>query len=452
MLIFVFTSCLTSLLMCCIVCHTIRDTNRLLRDKLADYNKNTRPTFDQSKQTVVNYRLEIIYIQEFDEVKQKFSFNGLPRLSWIDEEMRWNPAEYGGLDSLLTASGPFWKPDLTLANSVGGLEPISDEEQKIRFLPNGYVSYKPGKLFSSACDVDVTFYPFDIHTCHIIFTPHGHRPDEVLINVENTKVGQKFFLENGDWKLIDSHINVSLFTFYSELTVYITIERKPRYAIVNVILPIIFLAYLNNVVFVIPAECGERISYSITVLLAIAVYLTIVGDNLPKTSFPMAYFSYYLLALLITSICITLATIFNLRIYHYTTSDPVTGCWEKITSCLICRKTKRKKNEVENTNVKIGIQNLSNRENMHYDRNRSVHNLYLPSSKQQKRLSDRQQFNLEGTEKGIRGIRRHESDKTLTWKDVSVALDKLFFVGFFIIFSAATIFYVLIIVCERKRL
>ncbi|XP_060559571.1 5-hydroxytryptamine receptor 3A-like [Ruditapes philippinarum] len=256
MLILVLTSCLTSLLMCCIECHTIRDTNRLLREKLADYNKNTRPTFDQSKPTVVNYRLEIIYIQEFDEVKQKFSFNGLPRLSWIDEEMKWNPAEYGGLDSLLTASGPFWKPDLSLANSVGGIEPIAADEQKIRFLSNGYVSYKPGNLFSSACDADK-----------------------------------------------ESHGTPSSMSFF----------------------PIIFLAYLNNVVFVIPAECGERISYSITVLLAIAVYLTIVGDNLPKTSFPMAYFSYYLLALLITSICITLATIFNLRIYHYTTSDPVTG-------------------------------------------------------------------------------------------------------------------------------
>jgi hypothetical protein len=166
----------------------------------------------------------------------------------------------------------------------------------------------------------------------------------------------------------------------------------------------------------------------------------------------MAYFSYYLLALLITSICINLATIFNLRIYHYSTSDPVTGCWEKITSCLICRKTKRKKNEVENTNVKTGIQNLSYRENMLYYRKRSVHNLYLISSKQQKPLCDRQQFNLDDTKKGIRGIRRHESDKTMTWKDVSVALDKIFFIGFFIILSAATIFYGVIIVCERTRL
>ncbi|XP_060577235.1 neuronal acetylcholine receptor subunit alpha-6-like [Ruditapes philippinarum] len=318
MLILVVTSCLTSILMCCIECHTIRDTNRLLREKLADYNKNTRPTFDQSKPTVVNYTLDIIYIQEFDEVKQKFSFIGVASIIWIDEEMKWNPAEYGGLDSLLTASGPFWKPEITLANSVGGIEPIAADDLKIRFSPNGYAYYTPGKLFSSACDVDVTFYPFDIHTCQLRFTPHGHRPDEVLINVENTKVGQEFFLQNGGWKLVDSHINVSLFTFFSELTVYITIERKPRYAIVNVILPIIFLAYLSNVVFVIPAECGERISYSITVLLATAVYVTIVGDNLPKTSFPMAYFSYYLLALLITSICITLANNFSTCVFTIT--------------------------------------------------------------------------------------------------------------------------------------
>ncbi|KAK3746727.1 hypothetical protein RRG08_052019 [Elysia crispata] len=47
---------------------------------------------------------------------------------------------------------------------------------------------------------------------------------------------------------------------------------------------VIFLSLTSTLVFALPAEAGEKISMGITVLLAYAVYLTIVSDHLPNTS------------------------------------------------------------------------------------------------------------------------------------------------------------------------
>ena len=81
-------------------------------------------------------------------------------------------------------------------------------------------------------------------------------------------------------------------------------------------LPILFLCILNVLVFFLPLESGERVSYAITVLLSIAVFMTIVSDTLPKTSEPLPLISYLLMISLIISSIIAVITIFNLRLFH----------------------------------------------------------------------------------------------------------------------------------------
>ena len=64
----------------------------------------------------------------------------------------------------------------------------------------------------------------------------------------------------------------------------LTLKRLRTYYVMNVILPVIFLSLTASLVFYLPAEAGEKIGMSMTVLLAYAVYLTIIADNMPQTS------------------------------------------------------------------------------------------------------------------------------------------------------------------------
>ena len=77
----------------------------------------------------------------------------------------------------------------------------------------------------------------------------------------------------------------------AEASMYIIkleLKRKPLLIVVNVLLPIAFLSVLNVLVFIIPVDSGQRVSYCITVLLSISVFFTIVSDTLPKSSDPHA--------------------------------------------------------------------------------------------------------------------------------------------------------------------
>ena len=62
------------------------------------------------------------------------------------------------------------------------------------------------------------------------------------------------------------------------------IKRLTTYYVVSDVFPVVFLSLTATLVFALPADSGEKMGTSITVLLAFAVYLTIVSDNMPKTS------------------------------------------------------------------------------------------------------------------------------------------------------------------------
>ena len=61
------------------------------------------------------------------------------------------------------------------------------------------------------------------------------------------------------------------------------------------------MASLTIFVFKLPPELGERIEISLTVLLAYAVYLTLISENIPRMSKSVSILSIYLTFILVLS-------------------------------------------------------------------------------------------------------------------------------------------------------
>ena len=70
---------------------------------------------------------------------------------------------------------------------------------------------------------------------------------------------------------------------YSKVTFYLTLSRKTHYYGINLILPLVVLSLLSTLVFILPAEGGEKASFSIFLMLAFFVLNSII-----LTSFPMS--------------------------------------------------------------------------------------------------------------------------------------------------------------------
>ena len=72
--------------------------------------------------------------------------------------------------------------------------------------------------------------------------------------------------------------------YYDKLHFWLYMKRRDEFYNTNVMLPIVLSSFLVTLVFVVPVECGEKLSYTLTILLTIAVFLTVISDMLPAIS------------------------------------------------------------------------------------------------------------------------------------------------------------------------
>ena len=333
---------------------TLQDAKRLQADLTNGYNKRLRPVQNQSDQITVRVGLDVLALQEFDEVLERFSVVGFFYLCWQDESMMWDPANYSGINNTILGYEDIWKPELILTNPSDKLDSFGKDWQVIKITFNGQVVWFPTDLIKSTCSVNVYYFPFDIQECKIETYVWAYAASEVKIISIRKTVGTDSMSEHGSWTVIGTEAKAEVDGGVYKGTFTFRLERKPQYIIVNVVLPICFLCILNVLVFCLPSLSGERVSYAITVLLSIAVYMTIVSDTLPKTSEPLPLISYLLMISLIISSTIAVITIFNLRLFHKR-ADTVVPNWlvsvyRALRRCSCIRRCKRNRVHTDDLN------------------------------------------------------------------------------------------------------
>ncbi|KAL4227474.1 hypothetical protein ACF0H5_012918 [Mactra antiquata] len=409
-------------------CHTLNESKQLLTDLLDGYNKNLRPVKNQFMPVVLVVGFELISILDVDEVSQTITIMGTFEFHWADESIKWQPLAYGGLLSFTSSNEQFWTPPIVLTTSSGALKKLGEPWQPIRYDFDGISHFYPSDVFSSVCTMDITNFPYDQHECLLEFVALGYTPEELYMVNSSNKVFLSTYTKNGAWDLIGSEIHVTrIAEFTSTYDVKLIIKRISRFAIMNIFIPLIFLSLLNLVVFFIPVESGERISFCITLLLAIAVLMTIVGDNLPKTSYPMSVFSYYLCGVLTMSNCITLATIFNLSMYYQDESKSVPYLWRMAVKIMRYECLGRRKQETT-----CGIKSSIIDEN-------TVHPISVVTETDLTNGDTEKRRNSgSGDLKPDIEYIQTENKPDISWKDVSSAFDRVAFSFFFSAFVIGT--------------
>ena len=337
----------------CIQAGTLEDGIALNGNLSSGYNKNVRPIKDQSQALVVDVKLFVGALQEFDEVLERISLVTVFHLTWTDENLTWNASDYDGINTTFFGYKEVWVPEIFLTNPSEKIDSFGKEWHSIRYNSDGKAVWEPGTLIEAACSVNAYYFPFDIQECYLELLIWGYYGSEVKFNAKSNNIDLSYMPEHGTWNFIGTRVEFAT-ERKSSIKYYFRLQRNPQYLIINVIMPILFLNLLNALVFVLPTESGERVSYSITVLLSIAVFMTIVSDILPRTSKPMPIISYVLLGSLFISSLITVITVLNLRLFNKKEDEPVPNWLVRMYHSLkrpwcTCRTGKR---TVQDTSVK----------------------------------------------------------------------------------------------------
>ncbi|KAK3101414.1 hypothetical protein FSP39_003378 [Pinctada imbricata] len=316
------------------------DLEKLYNDKMTGYNKNVRPIVDTATPFTIKCNFQLIAIKELDEVNGELSVVGFFEVYWADHRMTWNPVDYNHTYTLDVPENEIWAPEIILANPYDKLTSLRKGFLTTMYYSNGVAVWYPGDVISISCPLDVTYYPFDTQMCTLQMVCWGYSTSQVSLITTKDRVKQDFYNKHGTWELMDT-ISANVTNGLPMVHFTMKIRRRSDFFTVNIIMPVMFIAVLNIFVFLLPVESGERISYSITVLLALAVFLTLVGENLPKTSRPMSILSYFLLSDLILSAVICFFTIYGLNVYFRDDNEYPVPVWlQSVVSNCRCQRRK----------------------------------------------------------------------------------------------------------------
>jgi len=168
-------------------------------------------------------------------------------------------------------------------------------------------------------------------TCNFPIVPWNYLPRELTILPLADHVNMDRYVPHNVWDIKDTAVWKPYVEQQEVLVFKFILKRYSGFYLLNLIFLICGLGIMNLFVFVLPPESGERVGYSITVLLSIVVFLTITSNSLPGTFEPRMPTIFLLLTgYVVISVLIVISVIIGLRFYLRDQEIRVSAYWKSM--------------------------------------------------------------------------------------------------------------------------
>lgn len=201
---------------------------------------------------------------------------------------------------------------------------MDNVKTRIRVRHDGYCYWAAPFIFKTSCPFDVRDFPFDAQQCELKFGSwQFHMGQLDLIRKRDVAPLAKERVDNGEWNVTTIEVKRNVIVYaccpdekYPDITFTINLQRRSLFYTFNLIIPNFLIALLAFFSFYIPVECGERISFVITVLLSMTVFLLLVAESVPPTSEAVPVIGMYYTSSIIEVALALVATGISLKVYY----------------------------------------------------------------------------------------------------------------------------------------
>ncbi|XP_077868838.1 neuronal acetylcholine receptor subunit alpha-9-II-like [Saccoglossus kowalevskii] len=299
----------------------------LINTLLSNYSKYTRPVFNATTTTIVSHRIQPIQILDVDEKNQIITLKVWLVLRWYDEFLTWNPSDFGGITVVNIPVDLIWQPDIYLYGSISE-DFVRHLDTDVQIYPDGLIIAPQPVIYKSTCEIDATFFPFDQQECYLKFGSWTYDGFRIDLDIFPNSGRLDNYILNGEWHLFDIPIVKNVFFYiccvepYPDITYTLIIQRRSRFYIYTLVIPVILLFILVLVGFYLPSNCGERMTLFVTSMLALIVFLTLVTEFLPPTSTSTPYLQRYLLVMIGFVTAASVLTGININIHFQAPGCP----------------------------------------------------------------------------------------------------------------------------------
>uniref|UniRef100_A0A3Q1FRB1 Uncharacterized protein n=2 Tax=Acanthochromis polyacanthus TaxID=80966 RepID=A0A3Q1FRB1_9TELE len=222
-------------------------------------------------------------------------------------------------------------PDLTIKEMTEKDNIRMSPYLKIRY--QGSVEYRDDQVVVSTCKICTYKFPFDTQTCSFSFKSvlYSDKEVQILFNKNHEVLKEesiRVMRTQYEWLFVNLTSNTSLDNFYDinqTVIVYsITMKRRSILYIANFLVPVLFFLCLDLASLLISNRGGEKLSFKVTVLLAVTVMQLILNEILPASSDRIPLIAIYCIGVFGMMLLSLMETIFVMYLMDKDFQDDVT--------------------------------------------------------------------------------------------------------------------------------
>ena len=272
--------------------YTNTNIHNLKTSIFENYTFDTLP-INNSVPLNVSMSLAIRAFSNIDQKEGNVELNVWLRYFWNDYNLKWNKDRWN-ISSLVVNTDPslennIWTPDIYLYNTAE----IPLENLKLSnalVYSNGDILWSRPGMIKSTCRFDLTNFPYDRQKCKLKLGSWSYTGNHLILNKAEQPIDLDNYQLNEEWELENTRTQVNKLKYnccpdeYYDITFYFDLKRHSGYYETNIIIPTFATASLILITLLIPWDSGERISFTVTVMLSIIVFLLLLSDILPKSN------------------------------------------------------------------------------------------------------------------------------------------------------------------------
>jgi len=304
------------------------ELEQMLRSHLfSSYDPNVKPNAEMPD-SEIKILLDLMLDQVLDLTIKQESLRVRMTIhhEWNDPRLYWEHLpHFKNITYIRTKYDQVWNPEIILHNNQdGNYYPESFSDFQLTVYSNGTIIYSPAGIFVSHCNINVRDFPYDEQICAMYLTSMVYSSSVVKFEPRFKYMHTRTTIPNQEWDLVNSKIeeitryDVMSYTNETFIKCSVHLVRKPLFYTIYILLPTIAVTSMVISVFHLPNMGGEKITLSISVLLALTFFLNLVSGLTPRTSTDIPLVSKYLMFSMVLVSLSVICSVCIANVHHRT--------------------------------------------------------------------------------------------------------------------------------------
>ena len=289
--------------------------------------------------------MSVTSISAYDIGNGKLTVSGYLTLKWTDELLHWNEAQFGAVTRIIADRDDVWVPELKQAAATELTEHFF--MSSVWVTSNGTASMILAGDFIGYCSVNTLYFPIDSQSCYFAVLSTADDETGLHLDFTSNEVQTNLLAPHGEWNIDASNAShMSLYDDDIDLKIFgcifhLYLSRRPLSILIYTCLPLALIAFLNMMIYVVPVASGERVSFSVQILLTLIFFTSSISDRVPQNALEIPLLSRAMAAL--TFLCsVNVMISVGLSRVATETIKPVSGCLKSLTRLYLYLKLGRR--------------------------------------------------------------------------------------------------------------